>query len=286
MSTSDDLSKATAKLSLSPSASSFDFSKPFTLVSADGHSFSVDPLKLAGTSGVFADMLSSGGGERTCTLSENKEEVEAYLAAVQSGTFSVDEATWLGVFKMSDKYEALVVRTALHNAASVWLSDSMPVPTYAAATLLDSRVLAESAALPALAALEDLSQQAQDNILYLQIPQVSRLLLEKYGLVRILAQRTFLLQSHAPACPQRSASCSPCNLPPPDKLWAQAIRYAAKDVSAQVDVPIALAQGLAAIAHEWPSCAHCSETLLSHAAFLMEEWETGPDGKHSVKLFD
>ncbi|GAA5860057.1 hypothetical protein JCM8547_003076 [Rhodosporidiobolus lusitaniae] len=89
--TSDDLSTAAKALSLNPALSSFDFSQPFTLVSADGYSFSVDPLKLAGTSNVFADVLGSGTGKRKVVLVENKQEIELYLACVKDGLAPSDE---------------------------------------------------------------------------------------------------------------------------------------------------------------------------------------------------
>ncbi|GAA5860047.1 hypothetical protein JCM8547_003073 [Rhodosporidiobolus lusitaniae] len=82
---SNDLSTATKSLSLNIALASFDFSLPFTLVSADGHSFSVDPLKLGGTSTVFAVMFSTGDGERSCTLAEQKQEIELYLKIVETG---------------------------------------------------------------------------------------------------------------------------------------------------------------------------------------------------------
>jgi hypothetical protein len=90
-----------------------DFTSPFTLISADSHSFSIDPLKLAGVSTVFRDMLSSAGGERECKLSESKEEVERFLKAVEKGEVPGGEEEWYGVFKMADKYDAALVRRLL-----------------------------------------------------------------------------------------------------------------------------------------------------------------------------
>ncbi|GAA5861295.1 hypothetical protein JCM8547_008550 [Rhodosporidiobolus lusitaniae] len=96
-----------------PAFASFDFSLPFTLVSAVGHSFSVDPLKLAGTSEVFADMLSSGTGGRKVVLTESKEEIERYLACIEKGVAPVEETTWFSVCKMADKYQSELARGVL-----------------------------------------------------------------------------------------------------------------------------------------------------------------------------
>ncbi|GAA5860071.1 hypothetical protein JCM8547_003083 [Rhodosporidiobolus lusitaniae] len=88
-----------------PALAVFDLSLLFTLVSSDGLSFTVDPLKLAGTSSVFADMLSSGVGERKVILTETKEDIEGYLNILEMGKLPTSKQAWYALWKMVDKYD-------------------------------------------------------------------------------------------------------------------------------------------------------------------------------------
>ncbi|BGP14314.1 hypothetical protein JCM10213v2_002261 [Rhodosporidiobolus nylandii] len=146
---------------------------PFTLVSADGHSFEVDSLLLAGTSKVFRDMMSSGAGDRTCTLSESRKEIKLFLAAVEKGDCPTDEQSWLRLFRMADKYDSPLARSALLKASSTWVH-SRPKAAYAASVTLGARDFAQLAAYPAVCS-------GKSSSLFSQLPEVERLRLELYG---------------------------------------------------------------------------------------------------------
>lgn len=91
-----------------------------TLISSDGHALSVDPLLLAGSSKVFADMLTgsklSGG---SCDVTETKVRLEHFLSVLQGGRLpldfqgGLDEGVWLDLYRMGDKYDCAVLQTLL-----------------------------------------------------------------------------------------------------------------------------------------------------------------------------
>jgi hypothetical protein len=108
MSLTPSLSSALSTLSL---ASQPDFTSPFTLISADGHRFTVDALKLAGSSTVFRDMLESGGGQRQCALTERREDVELFINAIEKGDPPKSDEGWYALAKMSHKYDSLLAKS-------------------------------------------------------------------------------------------------------------------------------------------------------------------------------
>ncbi|BGP63455.1 hypothetical protein NBRC10512v2_004802 [Rhodotorula toruloides] len=60
----------------------------FSLIASDGTAFPVNAVVLAGNCKVFFDMLETGESEeKSCTLSESKEDVEEFLKAFTDETW-------------------------------------------------------------------------------------------------------------------------------------------------------------------------------------------------------
>ncbi|GAA5829262.1 hypothetical protein JCM11251_004986 [Rhodosporidiobolus azoricus] len=244
MSSAENRTELCPSLSLSPSAASFDFSKPFTLVSADGHSFSADPLKLAGTSSVFADMFSSGGGDRTCTLSEEKKEIEAYVAAVEMGTCPTEEAEWMSLFKMAQKYDSEMVRGVLLKGACLRVTDS-PAEAFIAASLLKNQALMKEVALRGMIqAFDDTKDGSNapnddtDDSSQTDVEELAGHKLISLFLFYQVSQQRLLLDSKPPLCskPRQSKNL--------DKIWLKAIHAAMQNVELKVGPTRALRQQL------------------------------------------
>lgn len=117
MSTSDALSNATERLTLSADSTPDFLLSPFVLISIDDHAFPVGALELAAASNVFRDMLRIGVKERECKVTESKEDIDRFVKAVEKGEGPVDEEEWCPLFKMSDKYDASALRTTLKESA-------------------------------------------------------------------------------------------------------------------------------------------------------------------------
>ncbi|BGP33195.1 hypothetical protein JCM10296v2_004989 [Rhodotorula toruloides] len=133
-------------------ASQISLPSSFALITSDGQPVPVDPLVLAGRSRVFADMLTGGqlsGG--SCNVSEAKVLVDKFLRVLEGDRIPVDEqgvmkeSSWLGLYRMSDKYDCPTLRTILLLEAKQ-LVDSSPLFAYAAGKLLGDRDLALRAA--------------------------------------------------------------------------------------------------------------------------------------------
>ncbi|GAA6034837.1 hypothetical protein JCM8097_009326 [Rhodosporidiobolus ruineniae] len=208
-----------------PSASVFASS--FTLITADSHKLEVDPLVLAGTSTVFRDMLKDGTGEdKSCTVSETKDEVERYLRAVEKGKCPEKGRDWYSLFTMADKYDSTMAKLVLKHGASTWFfgEHQRAQSAYAAAILLDDQAMAEAAALPALASHESKPTASQ---LWKKLPEVERLRLDNFGLRYLDAQRAVLLSSAVEGC---MALPTPHTQERLELIWTRARASAQADV--------------------------------------------------------
>lgn len=83
------------------------------LATSDGQKVPVDRLLLAANSSVFRDMLeiSTENGEE-CPVAEEHADVLLFVNALK-GEPAKDEATWLVLHRMMDKYDAPIIRLAL-----------------------------------------------------------------------------------------------------------------------------------------------------------------------------
>lgn len=119
-----DADKKTARTastsSPTPPTARISLPASFTLITSDRHSIAVDPFLLAAHSKVFADMLTGGSlsGE-SCNVSEAKVLVDNFLRVLQGCRLPTDErgvmkeSSWLGLYRMADKYDCPTLRTIL-----------------------------------------------------------------------------------------------------------------------------------------------------------------------------
>ncbi|BGO92523.1 hypothetical protein NBRC10512_000440 [Rhodotorula toruloides] len=157
-----------------------------TLISSDGHALSVDPLLLAGSSKVFADMLTgsklSGG---SCDVTETKVRLEHFLSVLQGGRLpldfqgGLDEGVWLDLYRMGDKYDCAVLQTLLLLEAKQVVETS-PIFAYAAGKLLGDPALAYAAAQRTVTLGNSVLDPGQAGCTFKALPRIDRLLLERF----------------------------------------------------------------------------------------------------------
>ncbi|TKA55619.1 hypothetical protein B0A53_02797 [Rhodotorula sp. CCFEE 5036] len=83
------------------------------LATSDNQKVPVDRLLLAANSSVFRDMLdlSPDNGEE-CPVAEKHADVLLFVNALE-GEPAKDEATWLALYRMMDKYDAPIIHLSL-----------------------------------------------------------------------------------------------------------------------------------------------------------------------------
>ncbi|GAA5887321.1 hypothetical protein JCM6882_002491 [Rhodosporidiobolus microsporus] len=272
MSTRDDLVPATRNLSLSSSTTAF--TAPFTLVSADGHVLELDSaLPLAGTSTIFADMLGSGSDERSCVLSESKEEVEEYLKAVREGKCGSGHA--VALFKMADKYDAPVVHAALARAAWNELPHS-PWFAYAVGCKLEEKGMMQVAAEASLV----FSFYDGLSPLFDSLDQEDKNRLRQYRQAVVEKARCCIKNVKLPRL-----DCSHDGLSEAAYfLWHRARRAALNAFGLPVQPDDLMQKELRRLDSHRPDCAPCSVALEDAVQKVKVVWESEKDGWRAVKL--
>ncbi|GAA6034844.1 hypothetical protein JCM8097_009328 [Rhodosporidiobolus ruineniae] len=261
------------------------FPTSFTLISEEGDCIDVDPLVLAGTSKVFADMLRSGtGAEKSCRLAEKTEDVEMYLEAIEEGVdCEISEEDWLLLFTMADKYDSKILRGALKQVFNPKPAQDYDEAqsAYAAAFILGDRDLAEATAFAALHSLS--RNQDATSVLFEKLPQLERFRLENYGHRYLQALRDLLLSVDPKRCDEHTSTAR-SSAKFVQLHWDKARVYAL----AHLNYEDRLLRNLKRqIAHSvcYSSCGGCDDRLNDALAKVEKEWETGAKGKKSVKLF-
>ena len=83
------------------------------LTTSDNQRLPVDRLLLAANSSIFRDMLElSAECEEECNVAEEHADVLLFVNALK-GQPPHEEATWLVLYRMMDKYDAPMVRLVL-----------------------------------------------------------------------------------------------------------------------------------------------------------------------------
>jgi hypothetical protein len=119
MSASDDLSASLDTLSLFSESSVPSLLSPsaetntFTLLCSDGSHISVDPSLLSSTSSVFRDVFAAGSGEKSCAVSETKEEIEMLVEALSDDRAPKNEGEMVWLWEMMEKYDVPSLRIPL-----------------------------------------------------------------------------------------------------------------------------------------------------------------------------
>ncbi|GAA5913352.1 hypothetical protein JCM6882_004097 [Rhodosporidiobolus microsporus] len=283
--TTQDLLSPFASLSLS------DFlSATVSLVSADGHTFPVNLCKLVGSSSVLAEMLKKDeGGGKTLKLSEGREEVEAFVKAVEEGTCQVDLETseWDSLCDMAQKYDSEPVRGVLSKTACSAFSKE-PLLACIAAFWLGNEGLAKICLLPALSATIDeakFSEEGEEGTedeeaSFKPRPNEELAIARVKGMLACcVCQSDVVLELQLPTCDRKHDASTADAL---EKLWLRAVHSAMKPKNLGPSPALTLRKELDARDYGGIECAGCLKALQKKLLELDEEWENGEDGKKAV----